>query len=140
MEREKAERISVEQAREEIAGGELQAVDSRPQEDWLDAHIPGAVQAPDGEIHDEEIRTKAVLAIAEDDDAEAVLCVRLQESGYEVKTLKGGFKEWKSSDATIQPSDDPDTDVPVDPDPDPVADDPGDDRIEETDVEGAGRA
>jgi rhodanese-related sulfurtransferase len=123
METGKPERLSVEQARKKIAGGDVQAVDSRSQEAWLDAHIPGAVQAPEGEVPNDKIRTNAVLAIAEDDEAEATLCARLQEAGYEVMTLDGGIKAWKSSDATIQPSHDPDPDAPVDPD---------DGRIEET--------
>jgi rhodanese-related sulfurtransferase len=49
------EKVGVEEARREIAGGDATAVDVRSEEEWSEGHVPGAIHLPDG---DPEAATK----------------------------------------------------------------------------------
>jgi len=48
----KAQTISVEEARKEIAGGDAVAVDVRSEGEWSQGHVPGATHLPDGDSED----------------------------------------------------------------------------------------
>ena len=95
------ERVEVEDAREQIAGGDAQALDVRGEDAWNDAHIPGAVGSVD-ELKQEGGR----VIIVADDDPPGDVVKSLSDGGFEVAVLDGGMDAWKSADFTIQPSDD----------------------------------
>jgi rhodanese-related sulfurtransferase len=107
------EKLRVEEARREIAGGEAIAVDVRSEEDWSEGHVPGAIHLPDG---DPEQATKPLeegarlLVIAKDGKVAAKAASSLAEKGYDAVAVEGGMGDWVSEDFPIQPTADPDED------------------------------
>ena len=99
---ETLERIDVEAARRQIAGGEAQALDVRDEEAWRDAHIPGALKSVD-----ELDEGKQVVIVADGDPPDDVASA-LDEKGLEARILEGGMDSWKDADFTLQPSEDVD--------------------------------
>ena len=43
-----AKKVSVEDARQEVARGDAVAVDVRSEEEWSKGHVPGAIHFPEG--------------------------------------------------------------------------------------------
>jgi rhodanese-related sulfurtransferase len=127
------ERIGVEQAREEIAGGDAQAVDVRDDDAWNDGHPPGAIHIPRDRLEsdtDELDSDGRVAVFADDDDAAAEAASLLRERGFEAVAVKGGMDAWKSEGFNLQPSPDPDEDAEIEPDSSP---DPDEDAESESD-------
>jgi rhodanese-related sulfurtransferase len=111
-----AERISVKQAREEIAGGDRQALDVRDDDAWNDGHPPGAIHLPEERLEagGQELDPDWRLAvIAADDDAAAKAAGALREQGFDAVAVEGGMEAWKSEDFNLQPSPDPDEDAEI---------------------------
>jgi rhodanese-related sulfurtransferase len=108
------EKVGVEEARREIAGGSATAVDVRSEEKWSEGHVPGAIHLPDG---DPEAATKPLeegarlLVIAEDGKAAEEVASDLAEKGYNAAPVDGGMDDWVSEDFPIQPTADPDKDT-----------------------------
>ena len=110
------ERISIEQAREEIAGGDAQAVDVRDDDAWNDGHPHGAIHIPRDRLESgtDELNSEGRVAVfAEDDDAAADAAGVLRERGFEAVAVKGGMDAWKSEGFSLQPSPDPDEDAEI---------------------------
>jgi phage shock protein E len=111
---DEGERLGVEEARREIAGGEATAVDVRSDDRWGEGHIPGAIHLPDG---DPEAGTKPLadgarlLVIADDGEAAEEAAGRLAEQGYDTAAVDGGMDDWVSENFNIQPTADPDEDT-----------------------------
>jgi rhodanese-related sulfurtransferase len=105
------EKIGVEEARREIAGGDAQAVDVRSEEEWSEGHVPGAIHLPDG---DPEAATKPLeegarlMVIAKDGKLAVRAAKDLSERGYDAVAVDGGMDDWVSEDYPIQPTVDPD--------------------------------
>jgi phage shock protein E len=108
------EKVQVEEARREIAGGDAQAVDVRSEEEWGEGHIPGAIHLPDG---DPEAATKPLedsarlMVIAGDAKDAGEVAKDLRDRGYDAVAVEGGMKDWVSDDFPIQPTPDPDEDT-----------------------------
>jgi rhodanese-related sulfurtransferase len=108
------ERLGVEDARREIAGGEATAVDVRSDQEWSEGHIPGAIHLPEG---DPDRATKPLadgarlLVIASDGEHAARAAADLIERGYDAAAVDGSMGEWISERFPIQPTDDPDEDT-----------------------------
>jgi rhodanese-related sulfurtransferase len=107
------EKLGVEDARREIAGGAT-AVDVRSEEEWSEGHVPGAIHLPDG---DPEQAAKPLeegarlLVIAKDGKLAAKAASSLAEKGYDAAAVDGGMDDWVSEDFPIQPTVDPDEDT-----------------------------
>jgi rhodanese-related sulfurtransferase len=108
------EKIGVEEARREIAGGDATAVDVRSEEEWSEGHVPGAIHLPDG---DPEQATKPLedgarlMVIAKDGKLAVRAAKDLNEKGYDAVAVDGGMDDWVSEDFPIQPTADPDDDT-----------------------------
>jgi rhodanese-related sulfurtransferase len=108
------EKIGVEEARREIAGGDATAVDVRSEEEWSEGHVPGAIHLPDG---DPEQATKPLedgarlMVIAKDGKLAVRAAKDLNEQGYDAVAVDGGMDDWVSEDFPIQPTADPDEDT-----------------------------
>jgi rhodanese-related sulfurtransferase len=108
------EKIAVEEARREIAGGDAQAVDVRSEEEWSEGHVPGAIHLPDG---DPEAGTKPLekdarlMVIAKNGKLAVRAAKDLSEAGYDAVAVDGGMDDWVSEDYPIQPTVDPDEDT-----------------------------
>ena len=116
---ETLERIDVEDARQQIAGGEAQALDVRDEEAWRDAHIPGAVTSV------EQLDEGKPVVIITDGDLPDDVASALEEKGLEARVLEGGMDSWKDADFTLQPSEDVDESEELD------EDSPGTDSAED---------
>jgi rhodanese-related sulfurtransferase len=108
------ESLPIDAARREIAGGDAIAVDVRPEEEWSEGHVPGAIHAPDGELDadGERVEPGARLVVFAKDGQMAVRAAgRLSEDGYDAVAVDGGMDDWISEDFNLQPTPDPDEDT-----------------------------
>jgi phage shock protein E len=112
------EKVGVEDARREIAGGSAVAVDVRSKEEWGEGHVPGAIHFPEWEEEasgpserlDEGAR---LMVIAKNGRMAARAAKGLGERGYDAVAVDGGMDDWVSEDFKIQPTEDPDEDTEI---------------------------
>lgn len=109
MESSGAEKVDVEQAREQIAGEGAQALDVRGEDAWREGHVPGAllIAREQLEARVEEIPNEGRIFVIAEREGEEVAAM-LRDRGYDAAAVKGGMDAWKSADFTLQPSEDPD--------------------------------
>jgi phage shock protein E len=111
---DEGDRVGVEEARREIAGGSAVAVDVRSGDEWGEGHVPGAIHLPDG---DPDAATKPLqegarlMVIAEDGQMAVHAAKDLRDDGYDAVAVEGGMDDWVSEDFKIQPTADPDEDT-----------------------------
>jgi rhodanese-related sulfurtransferase len=108
------EKVQVEEARREIAGGDAQAVDVRSEEEWSEGHVPGAIHLPDGDAGaaPKPLEQGARLMVIAKNGKLAVRAAKdLSEAGYDAVAVEGGMDDWVSEDFPIQPTTDPDEDT-----------------------------
>ena len=108
---EEAEKLGVEEARREIAGGDASAVDVRSEEEWSEGHIPGAIHLPDADpgAGTKPLEEGARLMVIAKDGRTAVEAANgLREAGYDAIAVDGGMNDWASEGYPIQPTVDPD--------------------------------
>jgi thiosulfate sulfurtransferase len=108
------ERVSVEEARQQMARGEAVAVDVRSEEEWSAGHVPGAIHLPDA---DAEAGTKQpepgarLMVIADDAKSAERAASKLSDQGYEAVAVDGDMGDWASEKFNLQPTGDPDEDT-----------------------------
>jgi rhodanese-related sulfurtransferase len=107
------ESLSVEAARQEIAGGDAIAVDVRSEEEWSEGHVPGATHLPEGDLDSgERPESGARLVVIAKDGRTAISAAgRLSDEGYDAVAVEGGMDDWVSEDFNLQPTPDPDEDT-----------------------------
>jgi rhodanese-related sulfurtransferase len=111
-EESRGQALSIEEAREAIAGAGEQTVgviDVRPAEEFGDAHIVGAVNVPDGDgeavraaIGERDDVDRWVLA-CDDGGRSADLASELSGDDVEISYLEGGTEAWAKDDLPMQP-------------------------------------
>jgi rhodanese-related sulfurtransferase len=109
------ETVDVEAARREIASGDSQAVDVRPEEEWSKGHVPGAIHFPEGgsatdRTHKLEEGARLIV-IASNDKLAARAAKDLSARGYDAVAVDGDMGDWVSEGFPIQPTTDPDEDT-----------------------------
>ena len=106
------EKIDLEKARQEIASNsDAIAVDVRSEEEFREAHVPGAIHLPDGDPDSatKELKDGARLIVIAESGKQAVKAASaLGERGYDAVALDGDMDDWASEDFKTQPSPDPD--------------------------------
>jgi rhodanese-related sulfurtransferase len=112
----KSQKIGVEEARREIAGGKATAVDVRSDEEWSEGHVPGALHLPDGERDSEAggnfpEEGARLMVIAKDGKLAGQAAAKLADEGYDAVAVDGGMDDWESEDFNLQPTPDPDEDT-----------------------------
>jgi rhodanese-related sulfurtransferase len=111
------EKVGVEDARREVAGGKAIAVDVRSEEEFGEAHVPGAIHLPDG---DADAGTKRpddgarLMVIAKNGKSAVKAASTLSEAGYDAVAVDGDMDDW-SEDFNLQPTADPDEDTELGP-------------------------
>ena len=111
---ERTDKLSIEEARVAIAGGEADALDIREEEDWSKAHVPGAIHIPMNQLSsglDELDSDRRLIVFAGDEDSGREAVSALRERGFDAAIAEGGIKEWSSEDFRLQPTEDPDEDT-----------------------------
>jgi rhodanese-related sulfurtransferase len=114
MASDQPEKVGIEEARREIAGGEAIAVDVRSDQEWSEGHVPGATHLPDGEAGDRADRPvegARLMVIAKNGRMAIRAASRLSEQGYEAVAVDGDMSDWISEDYNLQPTPDPDEDT-----------------------------
>jgi rhodanese-related sulfurtransferase len=112
MEGSTKETVSVEDAREEIAGEAAQPVDIRDDEAWVEAHVPGAIHIPTDRLDDlvdQLSKDDRLIVVGDKSDNGESMVASLRERGFDAAAIDGGMEAWMSKNFTIQPSDDPDS-------------------------------
>jgi rhodanese-related sulfurtransferase len=109
-----ANKVSVEDARQEVARGDAVAVDVRSEEEWSAGHVPGAVHFPEGGKASERtgrLEEGARLMVIAKNGKLAVRAAKdLSTRGYDAVAVDGGMDDWASNFNT-QPTEDPDKDT-----------------------------
>lgn len=110
--------LSAEEARQKIGGGEARALDMRDQDEMAEGSIPGAMWV-DEELLEEKV---AYIQRGNEDMPVVLFCAngskssdaaeKLREDGYEVVSLKGGYKAWKRAGLPENPRPDSEYDGP----------------------------
>jgi rhodanese-related sulfurtransferase len=114
VEGETKEKLGIEDARRQIAGGEADAVDIRDEEDWQAGHVPGAIHIPKNELEsrtDDLDSDRRLIIFAPDEESGREAVSTLRERGFDAAMAEGGISEWSSEDFRIQPSEDADKEV-----------------------------
>jgi rhodanese-related sulfurtransferase len=110
------DKLSIEEARLEIAGGKAQPLDVRDDEKWSQAHVHGALHVPleqlSSEIEGLELDQR-VIVFAEDDEGAREAVETLRDRGLDAVAAEGGIDKWLSEDFNVQPSGDPDSDTEI---------------------------
>jgi rhodanese-related sulfurtransferase len=105
------EKLSIEKARIEIAGGKAQPLDVRDEENWSEARVHGALHVPMERLSEEidglEIDQR-VIVFADDEKSARQAVETLRERGFDAVAAEGGVESWMSEDFNIQPTADPD--------------------------------
>jgi len=117
MAESRPEKIDLEAARQEIASdSEAIAVDVRSEEEFREAHVPGAIHLPDGDPDSatKELKDGArLIVIAESGKQAAKAASELAERGYDAVAVDGDMDDWVSEDFKTQPSVDPDEETEI---------------------------
>ena len=111
---EGTEKLSIEEARRAIAGGEADALDIRDEEAWGAGHVPGAVHIPKDELSsqlDQLDPERRLIVFAGDEGPGDEAVSALRERGLDAALAEGGIGEWISEDFRTQPTEDPDEDT-----------------------------
>ena len=94
-------RISVEEAREMIEGGNVQVVDSREPHEHAEGHVPGSLNIPHMATlprHQELARDKPVLFICKSGQRSAVAAEFAATAGLsELYNVEGGHDAWRAA-------------------------------------------
>jgi rhodanese-related sulfurtransferase len=109
-----SEKVSIEEARRAIAGGDADALDIREEEDWSKAHVPGAIHVPRDRLSsgiDELDPDRRLIVFAGDEGSGNEAVSTLRERGFDVALAEGGIDDWISEDFRTQPTEDPDEDT-----------------------------
>jgi rhodanese-related sulfurtransferase len=81
-------------------------VDVRPEEDYTQGHIPGAINVPKERWHEpqglEKSKTNVVYCYTQQCHLAANACVKFAGMGFPVMELEGGFAAWKESDQDVE--------------------------------------
>jgi rhodanese-related sulfurtransferase len=109
-----AGKVSVHEAREEVARGDAVAVDVRSEQEWSKGHVPGAIHLPDGgNATDRSGRLEEgarVMVIAKNGKLAVRAAKDLSARGYDAVAVDGGMDDW-ASNFNVQPTEDPDEDT-----------------------------
>jgi rhodanese-related sulfurtransferase len=109
----KSQKISVEEARKEIANSNAVAVDVRSEEEWSEGHVPGATHLRDAEADGAADRPQdgaRLIVIAKNGRAAAEAASRLTDQGYDAVAVDGDMDDW-AEEYNVQPTGDPDEDT-----------------------------
>ena len=112
--REASDKLSIEDARREIAGGEAMPVDIRDEEQFKDGHVTGAIrlpkEQPSPELDDLDSGSRLIV-FADDEGAASKAVSAMRDRGFDAAVAEGGMKAWAKEDFRTQPSQDPDDDT-----------------------------
>ena len=102
------ESVSVEEARKLVGSNEVDVVDLRDDDGWLEGHIPGAHRAGDDlqakvESMDADRR---LLIVCEDGSRSGEVAEELSGGEREAVSLEGGMSAWLGEGLRSQPTDD----------------------------------
>jgi rhodanese-related sulfurtransferase len=102
------ETVDLEEARQLIAKNEVEVIDLRDEEGWVEGHIPGAHRAGDdleaklGDIAED----RRLLIVCRDGGESADQAEQLSQGDREAVSLEGGMDAWLSGGMPSQPTDD----------------------------------
>lgn len=114
--------VSVEEARLLVAKHEVEVIDLRDEDGWVDGHIPGARRAGDDvEATLEEIDSERKLLVVCADGKRSAEVADELDGDREAVSLEGGMDAWQSDGMPSQPAQD------YEPGPAPI--DEGDDEV-----------
>jgi rhodanese-related sulfurtransferase len=114
MAREASDKLSIEDARREIAGGEAMPVDIRDEEQFMAGHVTGAIrlpkEQPSPELDDLDPGSRLIV-FADEDRAASEAVKAMRDKGFDAVAAEGGMKAWAKENFRTQPTEDPDEDT-----------------------------
>jgi rhodanese-related sulfurtransferase len=105
--RARAQTISVDDARELIAGPDsVQVIDLRPEDEFAEARIAGAANVDpddlDSAVSDLD-ESERVIVVCADGARSGEVGAKLRDDGFDAASLEGGMKSWRSAGSPVQP-------------------------------------
>ena len=102
-----AKKVSVEDARQEVARGDAVAVDVRSKEEWSKGHVPGAIHFPEGgNASDRTDRLEdgaRLMVIAKNGSWRSGPPQDLSARGYDAVPVDGGMDDWARTSTPSPP-------------------------------------
>jgi rhodanese-related sulfurtransferase len=100
------ETLDPKRARELIASEGFQVLDLQDEDDFGDAHIPGATRA-DGDEIDEALESldqdRPVVVVCADGKRSSEVAEDLRGRDFQAAVVKGGMKAWTGDGLPVQP-------------------------------------
>src|SRR5215218_8836035 len=101
------ELIDPDELAERLADEELVVLDVRDDDEWTEAHIPGSIHLPYGELPERQgelPRDKAIAAICSGGKRSGLAASILQREGFErvIHVANGGVGTWRSSGRPVE--------------------------------------
>jgi hydroxyacylglutathione hydrolase len=101
------EQIDPEELAERLEGDDLLVLDVRDDDEFADAHIPGSINLPYGELPDRQgelPRDRAIAAICSGGKRSGLAASILQREGFErvVHVSNGGVGSWRRNGHPVE--------------------------------------
>lgn len=90
--------VSVQQAADAAAAGEVLLVDVREDDEWTAGHAPGALHVPLSALADAVLPTgRPVVAVCRSGNRSGVAAAWLAQAGVDVANMAGGMQAWAAA-------------------------------------------
>ena len=90
--------ITVQQAADAGAAGQVLLVDVREDGEWAAGHAPGAVHIPLSALGVTDVPTdRPVVAVCRSGNRSGVAAAQLAQAGFKVANMAGGMTAWMSA-------------------------------------------
>ena len=99
--------VSTDEARKLVASNEVEVIDLRDEEGWMEGHIPGAHRAGDDlEAKVDSVDSDRKLLIVCEDGTRSGEVAEELDGDREALSLEGGMSSWLSDGLRSQPTED----------------------------------
>ena len=99
--------VSTDEARKLVASNEVEVIDLRDEEGWMEGHIPGAHRAGDDlEAKVDSLDSDRKLLIVCEDGNRSGEVAEEMDGDREALSLEGGMSSWLSDGLRSQPTED----------------------------------
>ena len=99
--------VSTDEARKLVASNEVEVIDLRDEEGWMEGHIPGAHRAGDDlETKVDSVDSDRKLLIVCEDGTRSGEVAEELDGDREALSLEGGMSSWLSDGLRSQPTED----------------------------------
>lgn len=98
--------VSVQQAADAAAAGQVLLVDVREHEEWTAGHAPAAVHIPLSALGGTDVPTdRPVVAVCRSGNRSGTAAAQLAQAGFDVANMAGGMLAWAAAGLPVVTAD-----------------------------------